>query len=83
MDARMIEKALFLLCRAHVSRQEAVHALAAYFPGSAFEDRLTCVHEASDTVHRGERPRWPAGSGPRPNGPRRAGGGGAPAGGAA
>ncbi len=50
----MIEKAAFLIREAHASREEAVHALAGYFPGSAFDDRLRCVHEAYDKVHRGE-----------------------------
>jgi hypothetical protein len=49
----MVEKAVFLLRDAHVSRQEAVHALEEYFPGSAFEDRTHCVHEAWDIAHRG------------------------------
>ncbi|ONK15046.1 hypothetical protein STBA_58590 [Streptomyces sp. MP131-18] len=52
----MIEKAVFLLRQVHSSRQEAVHALAVYFPGAAFEDRLRCVHEAWDIARRGEEP---------------------------
>ncbi|RKN42316.1 hypothetical protein [Streptomyces hoynatensis] len=58
MDARMVEKAAFLLREAHVSRQEAVHALLEYFPGTAFEDRLRCVHEAYDIVHLGAVPTY-------------------------
>lgn len=52
----MIEKAVFLLRQAHSSREEAVHALAGYFPGAAFEDRLRCVHEAWDITRRNEEP---------------------------
>jgi hypothetical protein len=52
----MIEKAVFLLRQVHASRQEAVHALAGYFPASAFEDRMRCVHEAWDIVRRGMPP---------------------------
>ncbi|KAB8168687.1 MULTISPECIES: hypothetical protein [Streptomyces] len=47
----MIDKAVFLLREVRVSREEAVHALARYFHGAAFEDRLRCVHEAWDIVH--------------------------------
>jgi hypothetical protein len=53
MDALMIAKAVFLVREAHVSRQDAVHALAEYFPGAAFEDRLRCVLEAWDIAHAG------------------------------
>lgn len=53
MNAQMVDKATFLLREAHVSRQEAVHALAEYFPGSAFEDRVRCVSEAWDIAHHG------------------------------
>lgn len=59
MDTCMIDKARFLLHEAHVSRQEVVHALKKYFPGTAFEDRLRCVHEAWDIVHNGAPPRVP------------------------
>ncbi|RKN06088.1 hypothetical protein D7319_23015 [Streptomyces radicis] len=52
----MVNKAVFLLRRVRVSRQEAVHALVVYFPGTAFEDRLRCVHEAWDIVHGGAEP---------------------------
>ncbi|MDT0346501.1 hypothetical protein [Streptomyces litchfieldiae] len=52
----MVDKAVFLLCQAHMSRQDAVRALAEYFPGTAFEDRLRCVHEAWDIVRRGTPP---------------------------
>ncbi|WP_049578866.1 hypothetical protein [Streptomyces sp. SBT349] len=52
----MIDKAVFLLRQVRVSRQEAVHALAVYFPGTAFEDRLRCVHEAWDIVRPGGAP---------------------------
>ncbi|TDC68681.1 hypothetical protein [Streptomyces hainanensis] len=52
----MIEKAVFLVREAHASREAAVHALLEYFPGSAFEDRLRCVHEAWDIVHCGAPP---------------------------
>ncbi|UWM48662.1 hypothetical protein N0X72_06285 [Streptomyces carpaticus] len=53
MEARMVEKAVFLLREAHVARGRAVQALAEYFPGTAFDDRLRCVHEAWDRVHQG------------------------------
>ncbi len=53
MDALMIAKAAFLLGEAHVSRQDAVHALAEYFPGAAFDDRVRCVSEAWDIAHGG------------------------------
>lgn len=49
----MIDKAVFLLREAHVARDEVVHALGEYFPGTAFEDRQRCVMEAWDIVHRG------------------------------
>ncbi|GAA3888675.1 hypothetical protein [Streptomyces sedi] len=55
MDARMIEKAVFLLREAHTSTTETVHALERYFPGSAHEDRVRCTEEACDLVH-GARP---------------------------
>ncbi|MDT0264998.1 hypothetical protein RM844_01710 [Streptomyces sp. DSM 44915] len=56
MDARMIEKAVFLLREAHTSQEETVHALARYFPGSAYEDRVRCTAEAGDLVHVGRPP---------------------------
>ncbi|WP_326599520.1 hypothetical protein [Streptomyces sp. NBC_01803] len=43
---------MFLIREVHASRQDAVHALQEYFPGSAFEDRLRCVHEAWDMLGR-------------------------------
>ncbi|WP_062211518.1 hypothetical protein [Streptomyces sp. NBRC 109706] len=52
----MIEKAVFLLREVHTSGEETVHALERYFPGSAYEDRLRCTHEAGDIVHRGRPP---------------------------
>ncbi len=52
MDVRMVRKAMFLIREVHASRQDAVHALLEYFPGSAFEDRLRCVHEAWDMLSR-------------------------------
>ncbi|MEV1008906.1 hypothetical protein [Streptomyces sp. NPDC049881] len=52
----MIAKSVFLLREVHTSRDETVHALLEYFPGSAFEDRLRCVHEAYDIVHHGALP---------------------------
>jgi hypothetical protein len=54
----MVGKALFLISVAHVSREEAVHALRGYFPGSAFEDRVRCVGEAWDIAHRGRPPAY-------------------------
>lgn len=55
MDAAMVAKAVFLVREAHVCREDAVHALAGYFPGAAFEDRMRCVLEAWDLVHAGAR----------------------------
>ncbi|MFB7760285.1 hypothetical protein [Streptomyces xiamenensis] len=49
----MIEKAVFLLREAHVSRGAVIRALAEYFPGTAFDDRTRCVYEAWDQVHQG------------------------------
>jgi hypothetical protein len=54
MDAQMVEQAVFMVRDAHVSRQDAVHALEDYFPGAAFEDRVRCVYEAQDIVRCGE-----------------------------
>lgn len=56
MDARMIAKAVFLLREAHVARQDVVPALGRYFPGTPFEERVRCAHEAADILHRGAPP---------------------------